>query len=111
MSILDGVGIEFKESMSGHLGVGATDPGDGLEQGMRDGTECRFSVSIRIDDLATFTSVSDHVARLTGLTSLCEPFFLAPACLSSLVWLPMISRSLVVQTHKKTGWKPFLKCS
>jgi uncharacterized protein (DUF362 family) len=72
MSILSGVGLEFREGMSGPLGVGATDPREGAEQGRRDGTTLRFDVEARIADLAAFLRVSGREAELAG-TVTCEP--------------------------------------
>ena len=66
MSILDGVGFEFDESMSGFLGVGATDPTEGEALARRKDTAIRFDVKIDIEDMAPFLNVSDHRARLTG---------------------------------------------
>lgn len=66
MSILDDVGFEFDESMSGYLGVGATDPTEGEALGRRKDTPMRFDVKIDIPDLAPFLNVSDHEAHLTG---------------------------------------------
>jgi len=66
MSILDGVGFQFDESMSGYLGVGATDPTEGEALARRKDTPMRFDVQINIPDLAPFLNVSDHEANLTG---------------------------------------------
>jgi len=72
MSILDGVGLQFKESMSGHIGTGETDPHRGAEKGKNEGTEYRFDVQIKIPDLNPFLKISDHKAELSG-TVTCKP--------------------------------------
>ncbi|MCP4680642.1 MAG: DUF362 domain-containing protein [Deltaproteobacteria bacterium] len=66
MSILDGIGIRFNESMSGHLGVGESDPEEGVALGRREGAEIRFDVSIIVGDLGRFLKISDHEADLEG---------------------------------------------
>ncbi|MEF8787619.1 MAG: DUF362 domain-containing protein [Planctomycetota bacterium] len=66
MNLLKGLGLSFEESMAGHLGVGATDPEAGLQQGQADDTPLRFDARIVIDDLRSFLDVSDHEARLEG---------------------------------------------
>jgi len=66
MSSLEGLGLEFEESMSGWLGVGETEPLEGLAFGERQGTALRFDVRIAIHDLAGFLNISSHTANLTG---------------------------------------------
>ncbi len=66
MSILEGVGLQFDESMSGWLGVGESDPRRGAARGEQAGTSIRFDVRIAIDDLSRFLNVSDHRAQLSG---------------------------------------------
>ena len=44
MSILEGVGLQFEESMSGHLGVDETDPRRGAEIGKERKTPINFEV-------------------------------------------------------------------
>ena len=66
MGILNGARIEFEESMSGHVGKGQTDPRKGYEVGKRQGTDVRFDVRIRIDDLSRFLKISHRGATLTG---------------------------------------------
>ncbi len=66
MSMLNGVGLEFEESMSDYLGVGETDPQNGAEIGKRKGTEVRFDAQITIPDLDQFLKISQHKAKLSG---------------------------------------------
>ena len=66
MGILNGARIEFEESMSGHVGKGQTDPRKGYEVGKRQGTDVRFDVRIKIDDLSRFLKISHREAALTG---------------------------------------------
>jgi hypothetical protein len=66
MSILKGVGLQFDESMSGHLGKGETDPSKGAAVGRRQETKIRFDVRITISDLNRFLKVSQHEAELSG---------------------------------------------
>ena len=72
MSILEGVGLEFKESMSGYIGVGETDPCQGVAVGRDRGTTIQFDVRIVIDNLDRFFKISNHQAELNG-TIVCEP--------------------------------------
>ena len=72
MSILEGVGLQFEESMSGYIGKGATDPRQGAAIGRRDGTTIRFDVQIVIDDLNRFIKDRNHQAKLHGEVT-CEP--------------------------------------
>jgi len=66
MSILEGVGLQFEESMSGYLGVDETDPGKGAEIGKERKTPIRFDVQIFITDLSRFIKLSDQQADLSG---------------------------------------------
>ncbi|MHC4545810.1 MAG: hypothetical protein ACYTDW_15500, partial [Planctomycetota bacterium] len=66
MSILDGVGLQFEESMSGYLGKGETDPTKGVAVGRRQGNQIRFDVQITISDLDSFLKVGKHKAELSG---------------------------------------------
>jgi uncharacterized protein (DUF362 family) len=66
MSILDGVGLQFEESMSGHLGVDETDPRKGAGIGEERGTPIRFDVQIFISDLSRFIKLSEQQADLSG---------------------------------------------
>ena len=66
MSILEGVGIQFEESMSGYIGVDETDPGKGAEIGKDRATPIRFDVQIFITDLSRFLKVSEQQAELSG---------------------------------------------
>jgi uncharacterized protein (DUF362 family) len=66
MSILEGVGLQFEESMSGHLGVDESDPRKGVEIGKERKTPIRFDVQIFITDLSRFIKLSDQQADLSG---------------------------------------------
>ena len=66
MSILEGVGLQFEESMSGYLGVDQTDPRKGVEIGKDLQTPIRFEVQIFIADLSRFLKISEHEAELSG---------------------------------------------
>ena len=66
MSILEGVGRQFEESMSGYMGVDETDPGKGAEIGKDRATPIRFDVQIFITDLSRFLKVSEQQAELSG---------------------------------------------
>lgn len=66
MGILDGIGFEFSESMSGFLGVGESDPQRGEKVARRNGTGVRFDVKIEIPDLGPFMNLSERTANLSG---------------------------------------------
>jgi uncharacterized protein (DUF362 family) len=66
MSILNGVGLQFEESMAGYLGKGENDPTEGVAVGRRQGTQIRFDVRITISDLDRFLKVGKHKAELSG---------------------------------------------
>ena len=66
MGNLSGVGLTFKETMSGYLGQGQSDPRQGADLGRRENAELRFDVTITIEDLEQFLKVGDHQARLDG---------------------------------------------
>ena len=66
MGSLDGIALEFHESMSGYLALGESDPRAGAERGKNENTPIRFEVQIRIDDLGRFIRLPDHEARLSG---------------------------------------------
>src|SRR5512146_151559 len=68
-SQLDGVGLQFSESMSGFLGVDESDPRKGAETGRSLGTSLRFDVQISIADLGRFLRLPDHAAALSGTVS------------------------------------------
>jgi cholesterol oxidase len=63
---LDGLSLEFRETMAGFLAMGETDPQKGAERGRSENTPLRFDVQIRIDDLGRFLRVFEHAAHLTG---------------------------------------------
>ncbi len=71
MGILNGVKIEFEESMSGYIVKGQTDPTKGVVVGQREKTEIRFDVRIIIEDLGRFLKISDHQAALMDAATLC----------------------------------------
>jgi uncharacterized protein (DUF362 family) len=66
MGDLEGLGLEFKEKMSGWLGEGATEYKEGKVKGEEKGRRIKIKVKIQIPDLAHFFNISDHTARLTG---------------------------------------------
>ncbi len=65
-SHLDGLGFQFKEPMSGYLGIGQSDLGKGAELGRDRNTPARFDVQIQIKDLGRFIRIPEHAAELTG---------------------------------------------
>ena len=69
MSDLEGVGLVFKETMSGWIGKGKTDFAEGETKGKTDNTPISFKVSISISNLAQFLDISHHYATLTGTVS------------------------------------------
>ena len=70
MASLEGIALELRESMSGYLGVGESDPRVGVERGREQNTRIRFDVDIRIDDLARFLRLPEHAAQLAGTVTL-----------------------------------------
>lgn len=66
MGTLDGLGIEFHETMSGWVGVGETDYADGLAKGQAQGTSLSVDLTISIADLGRFLNIANHMADLTG---------------------------------------------
>lgn len=66
MSLLEGVGLQFEESMSGYLGVDETDPRKGAEIGKERETPIRFDVQIFVTDLSRFIKLSEQQADLSG---------------------------------------------
>ena len=69
MSDLEGMGLVFKETMSGWIGKGKNDFAEGETKGKRDKTRIEFKVSISIANLAHFLDISHHYAALTGTVS------------------------------------------
>lgn len=63
---LEGIGLRFKESMSGWVGVGSNNFVDGRVAGQREDTPARIDAEIIIDDLDRFIKSPDHLARLKG---------------------------------------------
>ncbi|MEJ5329102.1 MAG: DUF362 domain-containing protein [Desulfobaccales bacterium] len=66
MGGLQGLGLEFQETMSGWLGVGKEDFLEGRIAGEREHTPLKFDARIIIDDLEKFIHLAEHEARLTG---------------------------------------------
>jgi len=65
-SLIDALGLKFRETMAGYFSPGETDPARGAEVGRTAQDELKFDVEIRIDDLGRFVSISEHTAELTG---------------------------------------------
>jgi uncharacterized protein (DUF362 family) len=79
MSSLQGLGLEFEETMSGWIGLGEKDFLAGRMAGQQENTPIRFDCKIIIDDLDRFIHLSDQRARLEGtvtFTPLGGPFAL-----------------------------------
>ena len=66
MSSLKGIGLEFKETMSGWIGIGKTAFEEGRIAGKQENTPIRFDAKIIIEDLESFINISGHQARLEG---------------------------------------------
>ncbi len=66
MGNLDGLGLEFDETMAGWIGVGVADSEEGKSRGKELDTSMRFDVKIMISDLERFLNISSHTAGLTG---------------------------------------------
>lgn len=60
------LGLRFRETMSGELGLGATDPIEGRAKAKRDSTGFTIHVTIDIRDIVRFTKDPEHAERLTG---------------------------------------------
>ncbi|MEJ2672510.1 MAG: hypothetical protein P8168_09990, partial [Deltaproteobacteria bacterium] len=69
MSDLKGLGLEFKETMSGWIGIDAKEYVEGRIAGQQNHTPCHFDAQIIIEDLDRFVQLSDHRARLEGTVS------------------------------------------
>jgi uncharacterized protein (DUF362 family) len=69
MNSLQGLGLQFAETMSGWLGIGANDYVDGRLAGQQQNTPLHFDAHIIIEDLHHFIQLSDHRARLEGTVS------------------------------------------
>ena len=65
-TILEGLGLQFRESMSGYLAVDETDPARGAVRAQCENTAISFDVKIRIEDLGQFLRDPEHPADLTG---------------------------------------------
>jgi uncharacterized protein (DUF362 family) len=66
MGRLDGLGLDFDETMSGWVGIGETDFAEGLAKGEQAGTALGVDLKISIADLDQFLNISHHTANLTG---------------------------------------------
>ena len=66
MGTLDGIGLEFDETMSGWVGIGETDFAEGLAKGKEQGTALSVDLRISIPDLDRFLNIADHMAVITG---------------------------------------------
>jgi uncharacterized protein (DUF362 family) len=69
MGNLSGLGLEFKETMSGWIGIGVQGYEEGRVAGQQQNTPLRFDARIVIEDLDHFIQLSDHRARLEGTVS------------------------------------------
>ncbi len=69
MGKLDGLGLDFDETMSGWVCVGATDFADGLAKGKEAGDALSVDLKISIADLDRFLNISNHTANLAGTVS------------------------------------------
>lgn len=65
-SLIDGLGLRFRETMAGYFSPGETDPTRGAELGRVEQNQLRFDVEIGINDLGRFVKISEHSAELTG---------------------------------------------
>jgi len=72
MGNLEGLSLEFDESMAGWLGIGEEDPVNGRMRGEREHTAFRVDGKITIPDIDRFLNISDHTAIFTG-TATFEP--------------------------------------
>ncbi len=70
MGKLDGLGLDFDETMSGWVCIGETDFAEGLAKGKEQGTDLSVDLKISIADLDQFLNISHHTANLTGTVSL-----------------------------------------
>lgn len=66
MSGLKGIGLQFKETMRGWVGIGAQYYVDGRAEDSKAFPAARIDAKIVIDDMETFFDVSGHTARLEG---------------------------------------------
>ncbi len=60
------LGITFRETMTGHLSLGESDPAEGARRGKAEGSKLSLHANVEIADLKRFTSEPDHAGRLTG---------------------------------------------
>lgn len=61
-----GIGVTFRETMSGYLALGEREPRLGARVARARGTMLRLRVAIEIPDLAAFLADPEHTGRLTG---------------------------------------------
>jgi uncharacterized protein (DUF362 family) len=66
MSSLKGIGLNFKETMSGWIGIGQADYDEGKIAGQQKNTSIHFDAKIIIEDLDSFINIAGHQARLEG---------------------------------------------
>jgi cholesterol oxidase len=66
MSDLKDIRLEFKETMSGWLGIAKKDYVAGRIAGQQENTPLHFDARIIIDDLDRFIKIAEHWARLEG---------------------------------------------
>ncbi len=63
---LQGLGLEFEETMSGWIGIGETEWVAGRIAGQQQNIPLHFDCKIVIEDLEEFIQLADHQARLEG---------------------------------------------
>jgi uncharacterized protein (DUF362 family) len=63
---VEGLGLQFRESMVGYLAVGEADPATGAVRGQCENSAISFDVEIRIEDLGQFLRDPEHPANLAG---------------------------------------------
>ena len=61
-----GLGVRFREVMSGDFAMGETNPKSGARQGRKDDTELVLHATIDIKDIERFKSDPEHAGTLTG---------------------------------------------
>jgi len=66
MNNLEGLGLQFEETMAGWLGIGKRDYVEGRIAGQKENTPIHFDARIIIEDLDRFINLAEHRARLEG---------------------------------------------